>query len=191
MGGVFDDKNPWYVAMPEISGYMQRVSSILRAGIPANDVAAYMNDSDIWSRAGQGWGSMNAAYTGLSPVLDQVVNAGFDLDGFDDGMLALKGKAQDGALVFGNVKYKMVVVDGAQHMPLATARKLDDFTKGGGILIAIGGPPTIVPGFKASADDQKELATIMAGIFGTGGGAKRNTAIVANANALAAMLAQK
>src|SRR6185436_10774410 len=46
---VFNDKNPWYVAMPEITRYMQRVSQMLREGTPANDVALYTSNSDVWS----------------------------------------------------------------------------------------------------------------------------------------------
>ena len=89
---VFDEKNPWYIAMPEISGYMQRVSQMLREGTPANDIALYLPDSDVWTTAGTGYSSLNAAHTQLSGMVAQIVDGGYNLDGWDDGMLALKGK---------------------------------------------------------------------------------------------------
>jgi hypothetical protein len=168
---VFNEKNPWYVAMPEISGYMQRVSQMMREGTPGNDIALYANDSDLWANAGTGFSSMNAAYTGQSAVLDAVLNAGYNLDLWDDGMLAMKGKAEGGKLVFGDVKYRVVVLNGPANMPLATARKLEEFTKGGGILVSVGSrtQPTHVPGYKTTAADQQELTAIFGRLFGAGG----------------------
>jgi hypothetical protein len=168
---VFNEKNPWYVAMPEISGYMQRISQMLREGTPANDVALYANDADVWSSAGQGFSSMNSAFTGQTSMLNTVLSAGFNLDLWDDGMLALKGKVEGGKLVFGNVKYPIVVINGAQNMPLETAKKLEEFAKGGGILALIGNPPAHVPGFKATPADQQELQAIMARLFTAPGAA--------------------
>ena len=133
---VFNEKNPWYVAMPEITGYMQRVSEMMREGTPGNDVALYANDSDVWAGAGPGFSSMNAAHTGQTSMLNTVLNAGYNLDLWDDGMLAMKGNAQGGKLVFGDVKYPIVVLNGPQNMPLVTANKArSEFRpSGGGIL---------------------------------------------------------
>ena len=48
--GAFNDKNPWWVVMPDVSRYLQRVSFLLRQGLPANDVAVYLPTDDTWSR---------------------------------------------------------------------------------------------------------------------------------------------
>ncbi len=168
---VFNDKNPWYVAMPEVAGYMQRASQMLREGAPANDIAVYANDSDVWAGAGTGFSSMNTTWSGQTAVLDSALNLGYNLDLFDDGMLALKGKADAGKLVFGEVKYPIVVLNGPQNMPLATARQLEAFAKGGGILVWGSNRDRIlhVPGYKATAADQTELAAIFGRLFGIGG----------------------
>jgi hypothetical protein len=158
---VFDEKNPWYIAMPEISAYMQRVSQMMREGAPANDIALYANDSDVWAGAGAGFSSMNTTWTAQTPVLDALLDAGYNLDLWDDGMLALKGKVEDGKLVFGDVKYRVVALMNPVNMPLATARKLQEFVKGGGILVPLGSrTPTHVPGYKTTEADQQELAKI-------------------------------
>lgn len=52
--GVFNDKNPWWIAMPDLSRYLQRISWLLRQGKPANDVALYLSNSDGWSHFSTG-----------------------------------------------------------------------------------------------------------------------------------------
>ncbi|HUO10823.1 MAG TPA: glycosyl hydrolase [Phycisphaerae bacterium] len=180
---VVDDKNPWYVGMPAVTGYIQRMSALLREGMPVEDVALYLPDADVWAHAGTGFSSLNAAFTEQSPILAQVLNAGYNLDGWDDGMLELKGKVEGGALVFGGMKYRVVVLPAITHMPLETARKLEEFAKGGGTVIALK-KPTVVPGVKATEADQKELAGIMDDIFSAGG----RGILVADENGLAAAL---
>ena len=165
-GGVFDDKNPWYIAMPDIALYIQRASTMLRQGTPANDIALYLPDSDVWSRAWTGYSSMNAAYTSLNGMVAQIVDHGYNLDAWDDGMLELKGKVDGGALAFaGPQRYSVVVLPNIERMPLATARKLEEFAKNGGLLLAIGRVPSKVPGYQSTADDQKQLAAIMQRLF--------------------------
>src|SRR6266478_9638377 len=46
---VFDEKNPWWIAMPDIALYLQRLSFLLRQGQPANDVALYLPNSDAYA----------------------------------------------------------------------------------------------------------------------------------------------
>ena len=50
---VFDEKNPWWIVMPDVTKYLQRMSYILRQGTPANDVALYPAEQrcvdEIWA----------------------------------------------------------------------------------------------------------------------------------------------
>ena len=52
--GVFDEQNPWWIAMPDLARYLQRVSFVLRQGQPANDVALYLPVDDAWARIAGG-----------------------------------------------------------------------------------------------------------------------------------------
>jgi alpha-L-rhamnosidase len=38
---VLNEHNPWWLVMPEVARYLQRLSFLLRQGKPANDVAVY------------------------------------------------------------------------------------------------------------------------------------------------------
>ncbi len=165
---VVDDKNPWYmggVGMSALTGYIQRTSAMLREGAPANDIALYLPDADIWSHANTSFSSLNAAFTEQSSLLGALMNAGYNADAIDDGMLQSQSPTTDNAsLNFGNMHYKIVLLPAITHMPLATARKLEAFANAGGAVIALK-LPTIVPGLDATDADQKELATIMSHIF--------------------------
>src|SRR5947199_3664919 len=43
---VFNEKNPWWIVMPDIASYLQRLSYLLRQGTPVNDVALYLPNDD-------------------------------------------------------------------------------------------------------------------------------------------------
>ena len=47
--GVFNDRNPWWIVMPDLTGYLQRVGFLLRQGDPVADVAVYLPTSDAWA----------------------------------------------------------------------------------------------------------------------------------------------
>ena len=47
--GVYNDKNPWWIVMPDLAKYLQRVSFMMRQGQPANDVALYLPNDDGWA----------------------------------------------------------------------------------------------------------------------------------------------
>src|SRR2546421_3349534 len=46
---VFDEKNPWWIVMPDITKYLQRSSYLLRQGTAVNDVALYLPNDEGWA----------------------------------------------------------------------------------------------------------------------------------------------
>jgi len=61
---VLNDHNPWWLVMPDITTYLQRVSFMLRQGQPANDVALYLPTDDAYAGFALGRDSVNQAWTG-------------------------------------------------------------------------------------------------------------------------------
>ena len=131
--------------MPDVTKYLQRTSSMLRQGKPANDVAVYLADSDAWANFAPG----NISVTGLTAryignFVGTVIDAGYNLDFFDDGMLDHLGKVDGPALAFGDLKFKVVAaLVGVERIPLSTMRQLETFAKNGGIVVAIESLPSI------------------------------------------------
>ena len=164
---VFNEKNPWWIVMPDVSRYLQRLSYVLRQGTPANDIALYLANSDAWAGFAPGRISLSDAVgLRLGPdIVPAILDSGYNLDFFDDGMLDLRGTIENGALVFGDVRYKVVVLAGVERIPPATMRKLQEFVDGGGILVATRRLPDRAPGYKATAEDTQIVRDLARRLF--------------------------
>jgi hypothetical protein len=145
---VFNDHNPWWLVMPDITTYLQRVSYMLRQGEPANDVAVYLPDDDAYAGFALGRDSVNQAMDGLlgANVIPQILDAGYNFDYIDDGAIAKVG-----------VPYRILILPGVERIPLATLPKLDEFVRKGGILVATRRTPSLAPGL---TDAESQTARI-------------------------------
>jgi hypothetical protein len=154
--GVFNEKNPWWIVMPDLAQYLQRTSYLLRQGQPANDVAFYLPVSDAYAGFSPGRANLidslrdRVGQDSISAVLD----AGFNFDFFDDDVLKQIGKVDNGTLALGPNRYRAVVLPNVERIPLETYRKLADFARSGGALIASRRLPAIAPGFPGTETDQ-------------------------------------
>ena len=164
---VFDEKNPWWIVMPDVTSYLQRVSYLLRQGQPANDVALYISDSDAWASFVPGRVAMSTASGQVigRDIIDRVLAAGYNFDFVDDGMIDLRGHFDGGALAFGNVRYKTVILPGVERMPLKTLRSLEQFARAGGTVVATRRLPAIAPGLQAPDAETKEINDIVTRLF--------------------------
>jgi len=163
--GVFNEKNPWWIAMPDVAKYLQRVSSVLRQGTPANDVALYLPTDDAWTDLGPGFSLSGTLGDKVAGLVGTITDAGYNLDFFDDPLLALRGHAVGNGLAFGAVRYRAVVLPAVERMPLKTLRELERFARGGGILIATGRLPDWAPGYLASESDTAEVRATVRRLF--------------------------
>ena len=140
---VFNNHNPWWMVMPDITLYLQRISYLLRQGKPANDVALYLPTDDAWAGFTPGNDSINEAMDAiLGPnVMPRILDAGYNYDYIDDRAIAQVG-----------VPYPILILPGVERIPLATYRKLEEYARKGGILVATRRMPSIAPGFAEEAD---------------------------------------
>lgn len=165
---VFDEKNPWWIAMPDVSKYLQRISYLMRQGTPANDVAFYLPNSDAWA----GFVSPKVHYM-IEALKDrlgehavaQVLEAGFNLDFFDDDVLKQLGKAEAGALTLGPNKYKAVILPNVERVPLATLQTLEAFARQGGVVLAARRKPALLPGYKTTDAERAQFSALLQKLF--------------------------
>ncbi len=178
---VFDEKNPWWPVMPDISLYLQRLSYMLRQGASANDVALYLPNSDAWAHFSTGHINMIETERELlgKDVIPRILEAGYALDLFDDDALAQVGRVERDALVLGQNKYRVVVLPGVERIPPDTLRKFEEFVRGGGILIATRRLPQTAPGRQATESDKAQVREISRRLFE---GAKPPAHFVADEN---------
>ena len=165
--GVFNEKNPWWIVMPDLSLYLQRLSFLLRQGRPANDVAIYLPNDDAWASFTNGNTNMiETLRERLGPnLIPRVLEAGYNFDFFDDDSFKQVGRIEKGALILGENKYKVVILPSVERIQLETLQKLEEFARGGGILIATRRLPVGVPGFQATEADHQKTADLARRLF--------------------------
>jgi len=165
--GVFNEKNPWWIVMPDLSQYLQRVSFMMRQGQPANDVALYLPNDD-------GWAEMKPGNPHLIEVLRDhvgpdlmpaVFDAGYNLDFFDDDSFKSVGRIDKGSLLLGKNRYKVIILPAVETIPLDTYQKFEEFVHDGGILVATGRTPSEAPGFQATANERSQVLEISKRLF--------------------------
>ncbi len=164
---VFDEKNPSWIAMPDIAVYLQRLSFLLRQGQPANDVALYLPNSDAYAHFSAGHVHMIETLRELlgDDVIPRTLEAGYNFDFFDDGVLRQVGRVEKGVLALGPDKYRVVILPGVERIPLDTLKTLEEFARSGGILIATRRLPELVPGLKGTETEQTQLREIVQRLF--------------------------
>ncbi len=140
---VLNDHNPWWLVMPDVAAYMQRVSFLLRQGKPDNDVALYIPTADAFAGFTLGHDSVNQAVDGLiGPfVIPAILNAGYNFDFIDDGAIAKVGIPQ-----------RILILPNVERIPLATLRRITEWAKRGGTVIATRRAPSLAPGLMDAGD---------------------------------------
>jgi hypothetical protein len=155
---VFNNHNPWWIVMPDVTAYLQRVSFLLRQGQPANDVAVYLPTDDAYATfqlspnpRGESRASVNGAMDRLigRNVIPQLLEGGYNFDYIDDGAIGKVG-----------VPYPVLILPNVERIPLATMEKIAEYARKGGIVLATGHAPSLAPGLMDQKDTPKirELA---------------------------------
>ena len=163
--GVFNEKNPWWIVMPDITKYLQRVSYILRQGTPANDVALFLPNSDAWADLGRDFSLSKTLAGKVGGSVKAITDSGYNLDFFDDQLLEMRGKVAGNTLAFGDVHYRVVVLPGVERILPATMQALEKFARAGGIVVATRRLPDLAPGYKTSDADTKTVRVIAQRLF--------------------------
>ncbi|MEP6788137.1 MAG: glycosyl hydrolase, partial [Acidobacteriota bacterium] len=166
--GIYDEKNPWWIVMPDLAAYLQRMSYLMRQGTPQNDVALYLPNADAYAHMTAGKVhliDMEREMVG-EKIMPAIFEAGYNLNFFDDEMLRTVGTAEKGNLMLGSAKHHVVILPGIERMPLESLRKLDAFVKTGGILVATRRMPAIAPGVQVTGAQQAEFTATAQRLFG-------------------------
>lgn len=152
--GVFNDRNPWWNVMPDVSAYLARVSFMLRQGAPANDIALYLPVDDAWASMPPTRMLLNEAVSKrIGPrLIPQLLASGYNFDFVDDGILASLGRVDGGRIIIGDHGYRVVVLPGVERMSEETKSRLRKFVSSGGVLIATRSAPQGVPALVAEED---------------------------------------
>ncbi len=164
---VFNQNNPWWLVMPDITRYLQRISFLLRQGRPVNDVAIYVPTDDAWAAFSTGKVSIDQAMNGLlgPDLIPSVLEAGYNFDFIDDTAIQQVGKVEQGSLSANASRYRIIILPGVQRISVATLRKLEDFARNGGTLIATRRRPSLAPGLEGREEQGRQIHSIVQDLF--------------------------
>lgn len=171
---VFNDHQPWWNVMPDVTGYLARTSYLLRQGRPANDVAVLLPNDDVYASMTPGKVSLSAEmHKHVTPELtEQILDAGHNLDYVDaESILAL------------GISHPVLVMPHVTRLSAEVMTKLSDYVRGGGKIVAVGGLPSMAPGF---ADARRITSQVLAASKSLQ--AKPGVTLVANDAAVGAAL---
>jgi hypothetical protein len=172
--GAFNAHNPWFPVMPDLTGYLQRVSYALRLGKPANDVALLLPNDDVWASFSTGLAknkpptsvggfdetgsniTVDESLPGVlgTEVIPQVLDAGFNLDFIDADAIDSVG-----------IPYKVLVLPGVDRIPPQTYEKILDFARHGGIVVATKRMPSTAPGLAHAAEVSSRIQALSQTLF--------------------------
>ncbi len=173
---VFNDHNPWWNVMPDVNAYLTRMSYLMRQGEPANQVAVFLPNDDVYASLVPGKVSLSAEmHKHVTPELtEQILDAGHNLDYVDaESVLAL------------GLKHPVLVMPHVTRLAPEVIDKLAAYVRGGGKIIAVGSTPSLAPGFVDAARISARVAAASKALFASG----PNVQVVANDGAVGAALA--
>lgn len=139
---ALSDHNPWYPAMPAVTGYLQRVSAMLREGRPDADVAVYLPIEDAFADMRPAHASVNEEMRSRlqGDVVAQVLDAGHGVDFID---------AQ--AIVAGKLTARLLVLPRMTRIDPAAFRAIAAWAKRGGRIVVIDALPDAAGGLHDGA----------------------------------------
>jgi hypothetical protein len=172
--GALNAHNPWFLVMPDLAGYLQRVSYVLRQGSPANDVAVLLPNDDVWAsfkarvqqnRPPTSLGGFDETGSNItidesmpaflgSEVIPQILDAGFNFDFIDADAIKTVG-----------IPYKVLILPGIDRIPPESYEKISDFARHGGIVVATRRIPATAPGHRDAAAVSKQIHLISEDLF--------------------------
>lgn len=145
---VFNQHNPWWPVMPEITAYLQRLSFLLRRGKPANQVAVYVPTDDAQASFTPGnVGVTEQIHNYITPELTaSILDAGYNLDYID-----AKGIDKLG------IHYPVLVLPHVDRISLITLQRIAAYVQNGGKVVAVGQLPQHAPGLHEAKDDTPQI----------------------------------
>jgi hypothetical protein len=156
---VFNQHNPWWIVMPDITAYLQRVSWLLRQGEPVNDVALYLPTADAYAGFTLGHDSVNQSMERLlgPNVIPQILDGGYNYDFIDDDAIAAVG--------IQHPKHRALVLPNVERIPVKTLAKIAQYAREGGIVVATGRVPSLAPGFLEAKTDTPQIRELAQALF--------------------------
>lgn len=157
--------------MPEITGYISRIQSVMQQARPDNNVLLYFPIYDLWSKpkgksmiqlldvhyASNEW-LLNAT---VGKTGQQLLDKGYQFDYISDRQLqGLQANTQGQLLTKASIPYQTLVIPDCTYMPLETMQTIARLVASGAKVVFIDKLPQKVPGFYNYSSKEEEMQKI-------------------------------
>jgi hypothetical protein len=146
--GAFNDHNPWWGVMPDLTQYLTRMSWLLRQGENVADVALYLPEDDALAATTPGKATINGRMDRwITPELTiSLLDHGYNFDYTDAGAINAKG-----------VGHKILILPDVMRLSPQTCAALRDYAAKGGHLIALNRLPDKGTGLMNASQDAADV----------------------------------
>jgi hypothetical protein len=154
---VFNNHNPWWMVMPDVTGYLTRVSWLLRQGKPANDVAVLLPEEDAQAQFSLAKATVSDRMPELlgPELIPSILDAGYNFDFIDAAAIDRVG-----------IRYPVLVIPNVERLPLTTYKKIAEYARSGGVVLATQRLPSRAPGWVESKRDSAAVQQVSQELFG-------------------------
>ena len=158
-----DPWNTWWPHYHFVAAYVARCCAVLRQGRLVADELIYSPQASAWSERAV-WGSTRRVmpYGNLAKTL---VANGYDFDIVNDDLLQHRTTFRDGRLTINGHAYRLLLLPRATVLPIETLRKIRDFVKAGGTVVALDELPASASGLKDHEANDLEMRQIIHELF--------------------------
>jgi hypothetical protein len=139
------------MVMRDVTSYLTRVSYLLRQGTPQNDIAVLLPEEDAQARFHSGHVSVSDEMASLlgPDLVPAILDAGYNFDFIDSAAIEKVG-----------IHYPVLILPDVERLSLASYRRIEDFARHGGLVIAMKSLPSRAPGFEEGPRDSAAIEEI-------------------------------
>jgi (4-O-methyl)-D-glucuronate---lignin esterase len=158
--------NVWWRYYHLLSDYVARCCALLRYGRPVADIAVYSPLANQWTldvlnarrwTRDFDWGDLGKL----------ILANGYDFDLINDDVLQHHASFSHGDIQVRDLTYRILVLPNIHALPLETMKRVEEYAKGGGVVIALEQIPGASTGLADYREHDKDVRAIASEMFRT------------------------
>jgi len=153
-GTYFSEQNTWWPYFPKWVTYNARLSYVFQHTHPVKKMAIVAPQNDVWAHHGLGRTPFQTQPWYTHRLWEGISQTGSSCDYITEDIIK-NGTVRNGKLLYGPMSFSVIMLASVESVDPIATRKLADFVKSGGTLIAIDTMPSRSPSMKdKTADDE-------------------------------------
>jgi len=152
--------NVWWEYYPKLTQYIARSSFLLRQGSFAPDIAIYSPLANQWSQNALDARRWTRSFD-WGELGNLLISNGYDFDLLNDDAMQNIASFEKGLIRIRDMEYKILLIPNIEYMPLKTLKAIENYVRGGGVVIALDRLPEYSTGLTGSESNNEELKKIV------------------------------